>query len=477
MAADPSGNNAPPRRPTGAGEDAPAAGPVEGRAGWPATLAYALPTVGWAAGLMTVQFFFMKYATDVLLLSPVAVGLIFFLGRIWDAVTDPVAGMLSDATRTRWGRRRPWMLGALPVMCLAIVAVFAPPDLTPGALLAWVAVAVFAYYTAHTGYQIPHQSLGAELSKDHHERNRIFGLMSVGITAGMLGAFAGMQYVTTHEAPREAAARLGLGLAGFMFVVLLIPPLALRERAEYQGRGAVPGMGAVRDVLANRNARALLLAQFVQILGAATLGVLAPYYYQYVLGRPDLIAVMPAIFVVSSIVAIPVWIRLTGKFGKARMWQVALVGAALAFGAVGLVPPGGVAPVGLLMVATGFCIGCGTMVGPSLLADAIDSDELETGGRKEGVYSAAWGFVMKTSNACVVLLTGIALQVSGFEPNEDQSERVLWTIRGIVGGLPLVVMSGGAFILRKYTIDAAEHARIRNAIEARGRSRPGDGSL
>lgn len=461
--------SASPANPPSPPHDAPA-GPDD-RAGLPATLAYALPTIGWAAGLMTVQFFFLKFATDVLLLSPVAVGLVFFFGRIWDAVTDPIAGMLSDATRTRLGRRRPWMLGALPVLCLSIAAVFDPPELEPRALLAWVAVGVFVYYTAHTAYQIPHQSLGAELSKDHHERNRIFGLMSVGITAGMLGAFGGMQYVTTHAEPREAAARLGLGLAGFMFVVLLIPPLTLRERVEYQGRGGKAGLRAVGDVLGNPNARALLTAQFVQILGAATLGILAPYYYQYVLGRPDLIAVMPAIFVVSSIVAIPVWIRLTARFGKAPMWRTALVGAALAFGAVGLVPPGGVVPVGLLMVATGFCIGCGTMVGPSLLADVIDSDELETGDRKEGVYSAAWGFVMKASNACVVLLTGVALELSGFEPNQEQGERVLWILRGIVGGLPLMAMTGGALILRRYTIDAAAHAEIREAIEARRRER------
>jgi glycoside/pentoside/hexuronide:cation symporter, GPH family len=450
-----------------AGRVAPGGGSPGDRAGLGATLAYALPAVGWAAGLSTVQFFFLKYGTDVLLLSPIAVGLIFFVGRVWDAVSDPIAGILSDATRTRLGRRRPWMLCALPVLCLAIAAVFNPPELSPGKLLAWVTVAVFVYYTAHTAYQIPHQSLGTELSKDHFERNRIFGAMSVAITVGMLAAFVGMQYVTNHATPREAAGRLGAGLAAFMFVVLLIPPVVLRERAEYQGRGGGAGVGALRDILGNRNAPRLLLTQFVQILGAATLGVLAPYYYQYVLGRPDLIAVMPAIFVVSSIVAIPVWIRLSSRYGKAPMWRVALVGAALGFGAVGLVPPGGVIPVGLLMVITGACIGCGTMMGPSLLADVIDSDEHATGERKEGVYSAAWGFVMKSSNACVVLMTAIALQVSGFVPNVDQSETVLWMLRGLVGGLPLVVMTGGALILRGFTIDAAAHARMREEIEAR----------
>lgn len=443
---------------------------LDERAGLAATLAYAVPAVGWASGLLMVQFFFMKFGTDVLMLSPVAVGLIFFFGRVWDALSDPIVGMLSDRTRTRLGRRRPWMFGALPVLCLSIAAVFGPPELSPSMMLVWTTVTLFIYYTAHTAYQVPHQSLGSELSKDHLERNRIFGLLSIAITIGMMSAFAGMQFVTNHAEPRQAAARLGLGLAVFMFIVLLIPPLLLRERLEYQGRGSVRVLGALKDVLANPNARALLLAQFVQMLAAATLGVLAPYYYQYVLGRPDLIGVMPAIFVISSIVAIPVWIRLTARFGKAPIWRVALTGAALAFGGVGLVQPGDVVLVGALMVVSGIFIGCGTMVGPSLLADVIDSDEYETGERKEGVYSAAWGFVMKTSNATVVLLTGAALQFSDFTPNEEQSESVLWLLRGIVGGLPLVAMTGGAWVLRRFTLDAEAHARIRQAIDERRRA-------
>jgi len=449
---------------------APESVAADERAGWAATLAYAPPAVGYASGLLMVQFFFMKFGTDVLLLSPVAVGLIFFLGRVWDALSDPIVGMLSDRTRTRFGRRRPWMLAALPVLCLSVAAVFGPPDLSPGMMLVWTTVTIFIYYTAHTAYQVPHQSLGSELSKHHLERNRIFGLLSIAITVGMMSAFAGMQYVTNHATPREAAAGLGRGLAVFMFITLIIPPLLLRERREYQGRGSGRVVGALKDVLANPNARALLLAQFVQMLAAATLGVLAPYYYQYVLGRPDLIGVMPAIFVLSSIAAIPVWIRLTARFGKAPIWRTALTGAALAFGAVGLVPPGGVALVGALMVISGVFIGCGTMVGPSLLADVIDSDEYDTGERKEGVYSAAWGFVMKTSNATVVLLTGAALQLSDFTPNEEQSESVLWLLRGIVGGLPLVAMTGGAWVLRRFTLDAATHASIRKAIDERNRA-------
>src|ERR1700687_5557824 len=82
-------------------------------------LSYGPPIFGLTAPFFFVQFFFMKFATDVLLIAPATIGLVFALGRAWDAVSSPIAGTWSDRTRTRIGRRRPWMLGAIPVVALS----------------------------------------------------------------------------------------------------------------------------------------------------------------------------------------------------------------------------------------------------------------------------------------------------------------------------------------------------------------------
>jgi len=107
-------------------------------------LAYGPPIVGVSAMLFFVQFFFLKFASDVLLLPPLAVGVIFALGRVWDAVSDPIVGTWSDRTRTRLGRRRPWMLAAVPVLAVSVYMIWVPPEWEQGALLAWVAVSLFA---------------------------------------------------------------------------------------------------------------------------------------------------------------------------------------------------------------------------------------------------------------------------------------------------------------------------------------------
>ena len=122
------------------------------------------------------------------------------LCRLWDAVADPIIGFWSDRTKSRLGRRRPWMLGAIPVLALTFIMVWLTPlELDETLRIAWVCVALFAFYSAHTAYMVPYQALGAELTRNHHDRSRIFGAWYAAFTAGTLVAFGGMQYVMTAE--------------------------------------------------------------------------------------------------------------------------------------------------------------------------------------------------------------------------------------------------------------------------------------
>jgi GPH family glycoside/pentoside/hexuronide:cation symporter len=200
-------------------------------------LAYAPPIFGVSTMLFFVQFFFLKFATDVLLLAPAIVGLIFALGRLWDAVTDPLVGTWSDRTRTRLGRRRPWMLVGAPLLGLTFAMTYMPPpSLSGGALVAWSTVALFGFYAALTAYLVPHQALGAELTPDHHDRSRIFGLRHASFTLGMMLAFGGMQFVNNAAEPRAAAAVLVTAVGIVFSIVLLLTPWRVRERRRTRTR-------------------------------------------------------------------------------------------------------------------------------------------------------------------------------------------------------------------------------------------------
>ena len=435
-------------------------------------LAYGPPIFALSAVLFFVQFFFLKFATDVLLLSSLGVGAIFAVGRLWDAISDPIVGTWSDRTRTRLGRRRPWMFGAIPGICLFFAMIWIPPvGLSKGALYAWSAVAIFGFYTAFTAYIIPHQSLGAELSRDHHDRSRIFGVRHAFFMFGMMLAFGGMQLVTNAEDPRRVAGHLALAAVAVSLLVLAIPPALIRERSDYQGRGAQRPLRAMRDVLKNPHARLLLSVQFIEMLGAGVLGILSPYVLQYVLRRPDLIGPLPAIFVVCSVLSIPGWVWAARRFGKRDVWVVAMLGFAFSFGSTFFVAPGQGMAMGLLLIAAGISAGCGGAVGPSMLADVIDYDEYTTGERKEGAYSAAWGFTIKAANALIILLVGVSLQLSGFEPNVEQTPISELTLRTLYAAMPFVMSSIGAILLRRFRLDSREHARIQRELEERSRGR------
>ncbi len=431
-------------------------------------LSYGPPILAISAPLFFVQFFFLKFATDVLLIAPVTVGLIFALGRTWDAISDPIAGTWSDRTHTRLGRRRPWLLAAIPVVGLGFAMIWMPPQGLQGtALVAWVALALFTFYTGLTAYVIPHSSLGAELTTDHHDRSRIFGVRHAAFMLGIMFSFLGMQLVENSQDPRATAMYVALVAIGVLSLVLLVPPLLIKERQEYQGRGASSSFRAMVDVLRNPHARVLLFTTFVEIAGNSVLGIVSPYLIVYILKRPDLIGSLPALFFVVSLLSIPVWVRASKRFGKHKVWRVAMIGMALSFGLCVFIGEGDVALMSVLLVFAGASAGCGGAMGLSILADVIDYDEYCSGERKEGAYAAAHGFAIKAANTSIILLSGFVLQFAGFEPNVEQTPGVKLAISVLFAGVPFLAFGIGAVLLSRFRLGHSEHARIRAELSRR----------
>jgi GPH family glycoside/pentoside/hexuronide:cation symporter len=258
-----------------------------------------------------------------------------------------------------------------------------------------------------------------------------------------------------------------VGTAAAAALLLMLAPILVRERPGNLGRGARSPFAAFRDVLRNPHARVLLGAWLIDGIGGGVLGVLAPFMAEYVLRRPDLMAALPAAFLVSALLSIPVWVKLSRRFGKRGVWRVAQVGTALALGATFFTGEGDLPQVMVLMVVAGACNGCGGAMGQSMLADVIDWDELQSGERKEGAYSAGWGLVLKLSIGLVVVITGAALQLSGFEPNVAQAPTADLTIRGLFAGLPLFAGLSAAWLLGRFQLDARAHAAILAQLDAR----------
>jgi len=454
------------------------AGRNNGRVSWPTVFSFGMPGMGAGYMYLMLSLYVMKFATDVLLIAPAIMGLIFSVSRIWDAISDPLVGYLSDRTRIRYGRRRSWILASTVPIGAAFIMVFAPPQgLSAVGLTIWMGVAVIGFYSAMTVFFVPHLSLGAELSSNYHERSRLFGVRHGFYTFGSILSLISFYILISaeqqgREVVRETAYELALLAAVVMVVLILVSVRQLRERIDYQGRVNANPFLAFRDVWRNPHARLLIVVTFIENVGSAAIGALTLYVAQYVVGAPLWAPIMILCYMIPSSLSVPLWIPLSRRFGKVRLWMFSMLLTGCSFGSMFALPFLDGVPVKIFYICVaavfaGLAAGCGGTLSPSIQGDVIDYDEMMTGERKEGSYFAAWNFVYKGATGVMLLLTGFVLQLSGFVPNQPQTMTVQVSMVTLYGIFPLVCYAIGAFLFRRFSLDEAEHARIRATLNER----------
>lgn len=447
-----------------------ASSPAQASLTLPMMLAYALPMMPVHFSFVLFVSYYSKYAVDVLLIAPAAVGLIFGASRLWDAVTDPLVGLWSDRTTHAWGRRRPWIAAAAIPMAVSGWMVWSPPDSLAGAsLIAWATVSVFAFTLAVTLFYTPHQALGAELTSDTHAVSRIFAWRQAAIYVGMFGCLVlGIKALMTAP-DRKGLATIfaivcgaGIVLANALAVALLREPLGNRRR------GDASNFAVMRGVWRNRYSRSLMTMIFIEHTGTGASMVVAPFLVTYVIGLPGRIGDVFLFYVGSSLLSLPLWVILARRLGKKPTWMIGLLMGITGYACLFFVGEGELRWMQMVVTLTGTSSACGNVLAQSILADVIDSDELETGQRKEGAYYAVYTFLMKTSSGVMAMVTGFTLTAVSFVPNApEQTELVRTAIRSLNSLPPLVSLMIGAVLLIGFGLTSEKQAEIRRALDAR----------
>lgn len=436
----------------------------------PVIWAYSFPRVG--LGIMGILFamYLLKFATDVLLLAPAAMGTLLAVARIWDAVSDPLAGYLSDRTRSAAGRRRSWMFAAAVPMGLTLVMIWSPPLwLDPFWLLVWMGVSLLLYETASTTFFIPHGALGVELSPNYHERTRLFGWGHMIGGIGMALGLASLQILQGAEDKRAVAFAISVVAGVSVTAIVLYSTRLLPERADYQGRGTNEMRKFVLDPFRNPHARLLLVMFAIETFGGASIALLVPYYVEYVLPMKGAMVPIMICYVVPWILLTPIWMRLAKRFGKKQVWLFSMLLTASAFGAIFFVTEAGPA-IWILAFMLGVGGGCGSIIAPAIKADVIDYDEFMTGERKEGAYLAIWNLIRKSAGALAAFVTGMVLQFTGYEANVAQSADAQFGIRVLFSLLPASGYLIGALVFMRFSFNESEHDAVRAVLDERAAS-------
>ena len=445
------------------------------------TIAYGMPGLGAGYMYLLMSLYVMKFSTDVLLIAPAVMGVIFSISRIWDAGSDPIAGYLSDRTTFKFGRRRTWMLISFIPISFGFLAVFSPPESMQGQSLdLWMMIAILSFYSAITLLNVPHMALGAELSEDYHERTRLFGVRHIGFTLGSILALVSMSLLISEENNpdgdiRQLAGSLAFYAIGAMSLMIFFAVSKLKENPEFQNRVNKNPFKAFRDVWINPHAKILIIVLFIENLGGAVIGVLTLYVTQYIVEAPAWAPLIIFAYMLPSALSVPLWIPLSRRFGKIRLWVFSLAFTGISFGGIFIIPFLDSITDRLIVMFIGAALGgmaagCGGAIGPSVKGDVIDYDEYLTGERKEGSYFAALNFVFKSATGIMLLVTGFVLQFSGFIPNQPQTMEVKIALISLYGLVPLVFYSLGAYLLyKKFKFGEKEHAAIKQQIQERAK--------
>jgi GPH family glycoside/pentoside/hexuronide:cation symporter len=421
-------------------------------------------------------------------MNPFLVGLIAAIPRAFDAISDPMVGYISDHTRTRWGRRRPYILVGAILSGLVFALMWQLPEGHSESFYFWVFLgASVLFFLTYTLYATPFVAFGYEMTADYHERTRLHTFANTVGQLVWLGvpwfyAIMANEYLfrdTVHGA-RTLAIAVGLGVV----ILGVVPAIVCRER-----KLPAPTTGGRQGVLANTLeflkgiGITLKCAPFAKICAATflvfngyQLGISFSLYVMiyYLYGGDDsrageLLGWFGTVTAASTIVAILVTGWLATHIGKRRTFlitiSISLVGYALKW--IGYNPD---YPYLLLFAAPFVAFGVGslfTLMG-SMIADVCDYDELDTGQRREGVFGAIYWWMVKIGMALAGLLTGIMLNASGFAVElEAQPERTLFLLRVFDVGVPLATSALAIIIMLTYPITEQRAYDIRTELERR----------
>lgn len=437
-------------------------------------VAYALPAFALAVPTIPVHVFLPAFYAETVGLGLTATGAALLAARLFDGVSDPVVGWLSDRVRTRWGRRKPWILAGGLLAGIALLFLLQPPDQAGSAYLVGWAIALYAGWTM---VSVPYVALGAELTDGYHERSRVTGARETATLAGILVAAA----IPPAAAAVGAAEATGLAAVGWFAVLAGLPAfiLLLLHVPDPPGPRAAEGRMAfaqgVRSVVANGLFRRLLAAWFVNGLANGLPAVLFPLYLSHVLGvGPGVQGILIGIYFLAGALAIPLWLRTSRRWGKHRTWCVAMALACGAFVWVPVLPylpVNGVAAFGVVCILTGIALGADLALPPALQADVVDVDTLRTGGRRAGLFFAAWSMATKASLALAVGIAFPSLDAFGFDPGGANTATALFALTVIYALFPCVLKAVAIAMMWNHPLSERRHRAVCHRIEARLRRR------
>ena len=426
--------------------------------------------------------FFLIFLTDVVGMEPAVAGAIMMIGVLWDGVTDPLIGMISDRSRLKWGRRRPFLLVFAFPLAISYWLLFTDWGLGDSQTFIYFTAAVILFFTSFTALNIPTSALAAEMTEDYNERtsltsyraawSQIFSI--IGSTSPLLLVAWLMDFTGDKQG--------SWSLAGAIFGVVAVPLTLISWRSTRGHERNIPTVnsplgGILSDMLGNRVFLWTIAVWTAALVAQATLGTSLVYLMTYRIGLDESQASTAfLVLFVSSTAWIPVIRASAAKFGKRATFSGFALLWASAQTLLVFVKEGDLFTLCIILAVIGAGVVLPWQLGWALLADVVEVDEFKSGQRREGVYFGIAAFLQKAASGIAVFLVGWVLTKSGYQPDGAQTEATLeaisWTSSFAVSLFAVIA----AFCVTRVPMTKDKHASLILAIQARADGKPVDTS-
>lgn len=435
-------------------------------------LAYGVGDLGTGMTAAVMVFFLLIFLTEAAGLPPGMAGSILLIGKLWDAINDPIIGTLSDKTRSRWGRRHSWMLlGAIP-FGISFFLCWLVPNFgsdSPWPRFWYYTVVLLLFHTFYSAVNLPYTALTPELTQDYNERT---SLTSFRFAFSVGGSLVGLTLALIIFGQVSDVQMRYMILAGICAIVGVIPLFicvwGTEERyVSSTKHSSLSFIDQFKIVLKNRAFLFVIGIYLCSWLAFQLTAAVIPFYAVHWMSMENYV---PIALIVQgvAIAMLFVWTPISRRQGKRAVYFMGMVIWTIAQGFLFFLAPGELGLLFLLCALAGFGVATAYLIPWSMLPDVIDLDELETGERREGVFYAFMILLQKLGLALGVFLVGQMLETFGFDREATtQPTSALLAIRVAIGPLPSGFLLVGMILAYFYPITRSRHAEILRDLAAK----------
>jgi oligogalacturonide transporter len=452
-------------------------------------VAYGMGDIYGGGSTVIVGFFYLVFLTDVVRISPGLAGIVILVSRVYDAITDPLEGIIFDRTRTRIGRRRPYLVGGIPLVCLSFFLLFYPVGFESEAgRFVFVILAYLFFSTIVSLVMINYNALQAELTLDYNERAALSAArIFFSTVSSIVCAVLSMEIVRSFPDVRSGWIAMGLTFGAFFALPFIATVAVCRERPEFQHK---PEPFRWRQTIIEpfriRTFRYALLMFLFAFAAMDTVSSVVVFFMKNYLGRGEETSFVLGTLLVAQAISLPFYIRLSKRTSKrtgyvtgALIWMVAMLFSFL------IVPEASAFTIYVFAAIVGLGIGGIVVMMYAIFPDLPDVDELESGKRREAKYFALVVFMRKLSSAVALFFVAQTLELAGYIPpikevvegatrlvEQPQSAAFILGLRLIFALIPIIFLAFGLIFAFKYPLTSQVHQRLNRILAARRKGEP-----